>query len=748
LLDLAYCHILGAFKLSPLKKVATLLLLVFSVFNIHSQTSSDLRLGWKNYTDSISGFTIQLPEKPTIKKQEMSSPELEGAKVPQKIAFAADIDAGINYMILTSDMPLGYFIEDKNESFRSVFERIVQQGSDFSEVTTIFKDGIEGRYFTGLLQGKYFVRSWYFIRGNRAYYFLVQNSNTAPLTDDYFIESLSFIPLKPAVLVPDTVDNYALTHFGKFNITNDEAYLFISKTTNILAQNPFSGGSYLTELAELEPYFNVLSLDTFYANFVDGLVGWSDSLISDVPVEMNGKPGREVLIYSLTNQSTSRGRFWIDNNNLISIHAYCADEENGSEVQETFFNSFTRLPNAPTFDIFASKAVMLLEDVGSTDTTIQIAAFRALDYYEFDSTEVPLLHAAVQKSWPDDRDENGIRGQLIDHIEYFEMASSIPVLTSIYLDKALPTKLRNHALLAIPALGDSGIVAYTELFLTTPPDSAQYYYQYFSPFYDSLPFAATQFERMLPLINDKTLGAGVLAVADRLMTKDSATYYPMVYAAMPTLTANAITEATMERDSANAETYYFSATLSQLIEVLGHFAGYPVIDPFTTILMDESIDEYTVSDAIKLRLKSKLKVPKEALERCFKDIYSRYPTLESCYQTGNEKLIPKEYKSAEGVAHAMFTEYFGYDDEYPDKVKTVGTLDINGQTYYALQAEYTWDGSFNYFGVCGPIDKKYPLAALKDAKCNSEWDDTQSDWKTQAQLLIETLAEDGWPWEE
>ena len=678
----------------------------------------------------------------------MSSPELDGAKVPQKMAFAADVDAGINYMILTSDMPLGYFIEDKSESFRSVFERIGQQGSDFSEPITINKDGIEGRYFTGLLQGMYYVRSWYFIRGNRAYFFLVQNSTTEPLADDYFIESLEFTPLKPAVLVPDTVGNYALTHFGKFSITNDEAYLFIAKTTNVIAQNPFSGGSYLTELAELEPYFNVLSLDTFYSNYVDGLVGWSDSLISDNPITVNGKPGREVWIYSITNQSTSRGRFWIDNNNLISIHAYCADEENGSAVQETFFNSFSRLPNSPTFDIFASKAVMLLEDIGSTDTNVQKAAFRALDYYEFDTTEVPLLHAAVQKTWPDDNSVNGIRGQLIDHIEYFELASSIPVLTSLYNDEALPTKLRNHALLALRALGDSGITAYAELFLNTPPDSTQYYYQYFSPFYDSLPFAATQFERMLPLINDKTLGAGVLSLADRLMTKDSAAYYPMVYAAMPTLTANAIAEATMERDSANAETYYYSATLSQLSEVLGHFAGYPVIDPFTTILMDESIDEYTVSDAIKLRLKSKLNVPKEALARCFKDIYSRYPTLEACYQTGNEKLIPKEYKSAEGVAHAMFTEYFGYDDEYPDKIKTVGTLDIDGQTYYALQAEYEWDDSFNYFGVCGPIDKKNPLAALKGAKCNSDWDDTQTDWKTQAQLLIETLAEDGWPWEE
>jgi len=297
-------------------------------------------------------------------------------------------------------------------------------------------------------------------------------------------------------------------------------------------------------------------------------------------------------------------------------------------------------------------------------------------------------------------------------------------------------------------LGDSAFLAYNELFLGNPPDSAGYYYQYFAPYFDSLPFAASQFERMLPLLEDKTLRAGVLDVADRLMTKDSAQYYPLVFDAMPKLTANAVAEATTERDSAKGDMYYYSASLYQYLALLSHFPKHAVIDPFTTILMDTIIDSYTIASAIGLRLKSNLEVPKASLAHCFNDKYSRYQILKSCFITGNEKLIPKAYKSAEGVAHTLFAEFFGYDEEYPDAVKTIGTLVVAGKTYYALQAEYAWDDSFNYFGVCGPIDKKNPFAALTNAKCDSAWDETSQDWKAQAEALISTLEENGWPWEE
>lgn len=678
----------------------------------------------------------------------MPAPELEGATMPQKLAFATDNESNINYLMLTSDMPIGYYVQDREASFNGIFERLSAQGTNFTIGETIYSDSIEGRYFTGVLKGDSFVRSWYFIRGNRSIYFLQQNLSKEPITDDYFIKTLKFLPIKPAKLVADTLANYAFKRFGKFKvIEDDESVNFIEKTTSIMVQNPYSAGTYLAEFNQLTPYFNVLNLDSFYTNYSQALVGWSDSLISETTITVDGKPGREIWVYSGLNKSKSRHRFWIDNTDFVTVYAFCADEEYGTAPQEAFFSSFKRLPNSPVFDIYASKAEKLLNNLSNEDTSLQKAAFRALDYYEFDSTEAPLLHIAVQKPWPDDTIVQGIRGQLIDYIEILGRNESIPVLAALYQDQTVPNDLRNQALLAIQELGDSGITTFCNLFIANPPDSVAYYHAYFSPFFDSLSFAATQFERLLPLMDDKILDAGVLDLADRLMTKDSATYYPLVYAALPTLTANAIAEANMEVDSINAE-YYYSASLTQLFVVLGHFAGYPVIDPFTTILMNDSLSEYIVADAIKLRLKSKLAVPQKALARCFSDNYSRFHTVGACYQTGNEKLIPKFYKTAEGIAQTMFMEYFNYSDEYPDKVKTIGTIEVDGETYYALQAEFEWDENFNYFGVCGPINKKNPLAALKTAKCNSDWESTQTDWKAQAKLITATLQEEGWPWED
>jgi hypothetical protein len=739
--------ILGPPNTNTLKKLTLLFPILFSVFPGYGQTTQNQHSGWALYTDSISGFSISLPEVPTVKRQEVPTPQLEGAKTQQKLAIATDAAAGINYILLTSDMPLGYFVEDKEVAFNDVLQRLSGQGSDFSEALTIYEEGIEGRYFTGLLKNITYVRGWYFIRGNRSFMFLQQGPNKEPIGDDFFIESLQFLPIKAATLVPDTLSNYALKRFGKFKVSHEDGYAYVAKSTNLMAQNPNSCGSYLAELAELSPYFNVLSLDTFYSNYTNALVGWTDSLITDEAITVDGKPGREAWIYSNSNKSTSRLRFWIDNSNLVSIYAFCSAEEHRSATQEAFFTSFKRLPNAPLFDIYASKAERLLDNLASSDTATQKAALRALDFYEFDSTEVGLLHSAAQKNWPDDTTTAGTRGQLINHIEVLGRSESIPALSAIYMDETVPNTLRNHALAAIQSLGDSAILAYNELFLSNPPNSTGYYYQYFAPYFDSLPFAASQFERMLPLLQDEDLSAGVLDVADRLMTKDSAQYYPLVFDAMPKLTANAVAEATMQRDSSLSGSYY-SASLYQYLALLNHFPNYAVISPFTTVLMDTINDSYTIASAIGLRLKSNLAVPKASLDHCFNDKYSRYQTMKNCYETGNEKLIPKAYKTAEGIAHTLFAEFFGYDEEYPDAVKTIGTLVVDGKTYYALQAEYEWDDSFNYFGVCGPIDKKNPLAALINAKCDSAWDETSKDWKAQAELLIATLEENGWPWEE
>src|ERR1019366_3596985 len=101
-------------------------------------------------------------------------------------------------------------------------------------------------------------------------------------------------------------------------------------------------------------------------------------------------------------------------------------------TSETFYNSLVlTCPSAKT-DLASSKAEKIYTDLGSADTLVYKSALGALSYYEFATSELNYVYAALQRNYPDDTSKNGARCTLVKKLKIVNNDSTVSVLSTLY----------------------------------------------------------------------------------------------------------------------------------------------------------------------------------------------------------------------------------------------------------------------------------------------------------------------------
>jgi hypothetical protein len=143
---------------------------------------------------------------------------------------------------------------------------------------------------------------------------------------------------------------------------------------------------------------------------------------------------------------------------------------------------------------------------------------------------------------------------------------------------------------------------------------------------------------------------------------------------------------------------------------------------------------------IATRVKCGLPVSKKQLKESFALEANTLELISALKETDQEKSIPKQYRTKEGFIGVYIKNFLEYEDEYPDKVEYLGTIDYNGEELMVYKHVYSYDESeeYAYLALVGNVTDPIDVGSLK-GYCS--WEELTEEWQ-------ETAKKEAPDWEE
>ena len=714
------------------------------------------RKAWISYPDSLAAFTASFPFEP---KTTTNPYNYDGSPGLVYLTMATDVPNMANYIIAYNDYPLGYYLDDKEAIYKSLEDEYNRVGTLLSPPKTIQLQGIEGREYVMMLSEDYYTVCRIYLRGNRVYKVLHQNLNAGDkkLPHDNFLSSFTFNPYADESLdvhQPEGAD-FSIKLFPTRNVTYDSAIdyeWYTEATTTYTLKSNVSGDVYLFEYSDLNDFFKIVDLDSFYIQLRDyNLINWNDSLVSGEMVDIHGIKGYDVVLMDLDNNKKRRHRYWLDNKRLFYISAYVADESLSGKLTNEIFDSYKYLGKKSDFDAYSSKLDLILQGLEAEDTTLYKAALGAFEYYKFTKDEAQLLYAALKKTYADDTLGTGARALMVKSLGNLEGTSSASFLKDVYQSENSTDALQTAILLALINMeDDQALTMYRDLLLEhTPQQLGNRNWSIFRPFTDSLAMAHNHFDALLPLLSREEYKANILYVASQLADSDSARYIAKVESHYKILTDSALEQVKEYIHKIDTDTteqsYYYDQQITYYLYLAQAIKSKEYTEKLTRQILDSKITGWMQVNAIRARIFNDLKVDKDKIDSLLKSPDTRYSLMKTFYKAGREKEVPEKLRKQSEFAKLCLHEYTSEDYDGFDHMDLLGHVMVDNEKVYVFSLWYDDDPDEKYIGLSGfyaaESDK---VEVFKECLSYSPWEFVEEDWKSQALRYIDDMREYGY----
>jgi uncharacterized protein YbaP (TraB family) len=686
---------------------------------------------WELLSDTAGAFSVLMPDKTKNTSKEVPS-GLDTDPYLIHLFMGLDRSSHYNYIVAYNDLPNGYYIEDKSESFKHIYKDFSSKGTVLSAPDTIWLDGIEGRSYEVMLRDKYHTVCKVFIRGNRVYKMLRQNlsEGSQALIDDGFFASFSFKPYRNTSFekLKAEDESFQTQKFSKIRTDIDSVLdytSFLLQGTTIYSSNPNSGGLYCVQYYNINPYYKINNLDSFYNFYIPFFETYKDSVFSIDTVEVDGIPGRDLIIKDNVNNSFFRYRIWLDNGRLYALIAYVDKDELFSETAIYFFNSFQKLKEHKSFDIYASKSSEILTNLSSADSIEFINARGALGYYDFTAEDLSLLQEASLLEYGDDSLFSGVRGQIVELIASLTQKESPDKLKQIYLHEKSNDILKTVILTTLINWKDNkGLKLYYELLSENPPVKEVYAYKILQAFSDSLPLANDNIQLLTKLFEIEGYKVQILRICNNLLDSDSSVHRLTVLNAVPELTesVNSDFEEYLQELKKSKNSYNYSALIYQYLIFFRNTEESNYSELCLRLLGNKYVPDYLKSDAITYCIINDTKIPANILNQNLRKPDIRFDILKAWYYKDLWEKVPARYSSKEAVARLHLSQYLSLEEYVPDKITFSGTILSNDSVMYVYVLKYIYEGkSYEYLGMSGKFNKNTDDFDFSSIKSYASW---------------------------
>ena len=710
---------------------------------------------WINYSNQTGAFSIDMPGRPdTIVKDIPKTISEKETVFKINMYLSLDTANARSYLVRFNDYPTGFYIKDKSILLDGLTNDFQGKGKVIGTPLKIKKDGLEGREFNVILTGGSYIVVQVYLRGNRTYLLMKETTKTN-LKDqnskDRFFESFKFAPfIEPNYDVYQPEDSsFRISFVSKPRILKDSSKIYdsyLSKTITYYTTNPNSGGVYAFEHTKLSPYYRVPGIDSLYNKLTKLVVGYGDSVIKRDTVVSDGEKALELTSVTKATGGKKRLKLVIDGDNLFVLTGYMDSEEFFSSTGNTVFSSLKIMGRtSKSYDYSSSKARKIFADLKSIDTLIFNEAKGALSYYDFDKRELPNIYTALQSNYPDDSLAEGARGTLIKKLITLNDDTTVSFLVKLYNNLKGKDNLKGNILTAIPSIDKkNGYNLYLNLLTSNPPYKAEAsYYGVFSPFTDSVEFAAIHFEEIMPLLKNKNFRNSILRVANEIANQKNSSFTKIInknYTRIMTFAMDDLRQYLAIKDSANNEWAGYIYNYTQLMDKI---KSPRINDDFTKNYIDKDPKGVYAPNAIIARIYNDLPNKPLLVAKFLDSIDTRYEIMEAYDNRYKLNMVPLKYRTQPAFAKLNFYKYITLDDYgNAQKIALLGNIIKNGMVYYVFKYELPEkEEGTKFIGITGPYKPGSSKINFKKYLAYTNYDAVKVNWRLQASKMTTPLIE-------
>lgn len=703
---------------------------------------------WQTKIDTLGAYSIRVPEAENDRTQEKANPNGE-EKSPfiLNIFSAEDKAENTVYVFRYNDQPLGYYLKQR-EDYYSYFEKFFKdRGTLLREPENITMDGAEGKKYEVLFGDKYHTIAKVLLRGNRMYLLMAQKSveDEKISEEDEFLSSFKFIPYANASF--DTIvkidKKYSFKAPSTKIIYEEEPYDPSSEYSylkNYSSLDPKTGGTYLVQNIKPKPYFRKKSLQAFYDDYIEILTEYNDTVISNIPTTLAGKPAREIIMQNPDTHVKQRMKLLLDDDIITLLLTYLGEEEINEPQVDEFFNSFEIKKNSNKFDLTASKADLIFKNLKSKDSIKFAEARGALNYYVFDASEYETIAKNLKKNFQDDSIYYGAKYYIISEMINLENPETLKTLTDYYKDKKTSNKARLAILERILDMKNAETPAtYFELLENHQPErTVGNSYNILYSLADTIPLFITNDARFAKLAD-----TGVYRDKIASFYKDNVLEDSIYNGKMPLLKNVLIknmykdAEAYIDTIARQNSSYINYSLISSYVTIAKESDGKnPEINKTLQLLIDKlDKDEWLRIQVLIACVDLDIEIDPKTLKEAFEDMYSRFELMESLVDSEKTDMIPEEYLKPQEFAKLSLYNTAGEEyEEYPTFFNFLGETTVDDKTYYAFTFSYTEEEDEKYLGLAEQTAVNF--SDFKMANAYVDWELVEEDWQTQAANII------------
>jgi hypothetical protein len=697
---------------------------------------------WITYTDTVGAFSVKVPVEP--KKMVSSVPsQREGIDSIQVYTLiAVDEDNEKNYIFQHYDYPKGMYLSDRKLTINSMIDKFRQgdKGEIVMEPKPIKRQDYYGYQMAIVSQG-YYMELQFFLRGNRIYVLIVQNtaSDEQPEPDDFF-DSFRFEPYHTPSTVSFTLGTAKLRLPGEAKLTVDthDPNSAVAANQAYYATNPNSGGVYGVETGTFNKYVKYDKIDTLYYLLMKQLSAENDS-VRKIENHLIGQIRGSVYTAKDTLAGTEvKALVWVDGDKFYSLYARVAAAELQSDAFKNFFDQVSYVPSKSKFNLGVSKAELILTDLQKTDTTLKKAAFAALDYYKFETGELPGLYKTLKLNFADDTVATGARTNLLTILRNVNDRTTVPFLKELYQTK-LPNLIKVGVLTTVPVVDSTQYDWYLSSLLESQPLKLKNYWPLFDPLADSLSYFAKNFERILPFFDNQDYRPILLQLTnDILEEKDSVQNLSLIAKHKDKIMGKAMADI----DRYLAEKSQSPSAVYPYLKLLPVLKLPALTDQFTNKVFKLDSMTYLHTLAMVARIKMGLSLNQQQRDNMLDSLSSRYELIAAYHEMNRLAEVPTKYTKHDEFAKLLVYRYLEGEDSFATAINLLGKVQDKNGTYYAFETVFEEEGGQKkYLALVGTFNDQKQMLALDSYETLMEWEEVKADWMAQAKAIIAKLNE-------
>lgn len=710
---------------------------------------------WQPFVHKKGAFSVKMPGEVTENIRETPNPlDPEGDPYKINMYLGQDKANEYSYIVRYNNYPVGYYLQNIYESSEVFVDQIEQStGAKILRESKSTHNGYDVYDYEMKLQDKYHSIIRYIFRDSRTYILLAQstNENGTVSFDNPVFNSFEFTEYQSSSFkrIDDNKGKYSFLFPDTFRSENDtirqyDTYIGDSKTYYGLDEN--SGGCYSINVSDLKKYFKLSKngLEVFFDEYAEAYKEYGDSIYKQESSLNEEYPTKEYYIKSSKTPVLKRHKFMLINNRLVVLSVYLGEEEIESQKAEQFFNGVTMEKQKP-FDLYTSKASLIMKDIRSKDSITRYEANGALDYYEFEASDKTLLEKGLSREYINDTTYYGTKNLLIYNLGLIGDTKTVSKLASYYKSGKAQNinKLMTFAALATVKSKEANEV-YFDLLENNPPERIRdEYFPVFDSDVDSILSYHQYGDRILGFMNKPLLRDNIISYWTRVTRKDSTAI--QFLNGKEDILFNFLNKDIIAYKNTPEKERPLHLIYGDILE--NYMSLLDKLDYYTPEIRKSLIELIQISDdngwyvlkAFEHYVTHEDIIDPEIVKSITDELYYRFEAMEVLVNTDKTSLIPKEIMEERSFAELSLYNTIGNYYGYPNEIIFIDEMTHNNEKYIAFRCDYVLEDSDDesYLGLVKTNTIDFENFKQFTSYYSSEV--LEDDWKNQA---IEMLTPD------